>query len=113
MKFLAITLLSLAAALPVAAQNKGDDHSSHHGAAAKDVAAEMYDGEVRRINADVKKITLRHGEMKDLDMPAMTMVFNVRDPAMLDRVKVGDKVRFTAEKTVGGEFFVTRIEPAR
>jgi Cu/Ag efflux protein CusF len=43
-------------------------------------------------------------------MPAMTMVFQVQDPAMLDKVKVGDKVKFQAER-VGGQYTVTRIEP--
>ena len=58
---------------------------------------------------DTKKITLKHGEIKNLGMPGMTMVFQVKDPAMLDKVKAGDKVRFKAEK-IGGAFIVTQIE---
>jgi Cu/Ag efflux protein CusF len=50
--------------------------------------------------------------MPSLDMPAMTMVFQVKDPAMLDQVKTGDKVQFTAQK-LGGAFTVTRIESTR
>jgi Cu/Ag efflux protein CusF len=72
--------------------------------------AALTEGEVRRINKEQKKITLRHGEIKPLEMPPMTMVFNVRDPALLDRVQVGDKVRFAAEKAPDGAFFVTVIE---
>lgn len=45
-------------------------------------------------------------------MPPMTMVFQVKDPEMLEQVKPGDKIRFDAEK-VGGAFTVMKIEPAR
>ncbi len=72
-------------------------------------AHDMTAGEVRKIDKEQKKITLRHGERRDLEMPPMSMVFNVRDPARLDRVAVGDKVRFRAER-VDGVFYVTAIE---
>ncbi len=83
-------------------------------AAAKPAQAmtDMVDGEVRKVDKDARKITLRHAEIKKLDMPAMTMVFQVKDPAMLDKVKAGDKVKFKAEGT-GGALTVTEIEPAK
>lgn len=83
-------------------------------AAAKPAQAmtDMVDGEVRKVDKDARKITLRHSEIKKLDMPAMTMVFTVKDPAMLDKVKAGDKVKFKAEGT-GGALTVTEIEPAK
>ena len=65
--------------------------------------------EVRRVDRDAKKITLRHEAITNLDMSAMTMVFQVAEPAMLDAVKPGDRVRFEAEKIPGG-YRVTRIE---
>ena len=74
--------------------------------------AEMASGEVRRVSRDQGKITLRHGEIRSLEMPPMTMVFTVRDPKLLDAVKVGDKVRFRAVKEDGGTYVVTAIEPA-
>jgi uncharacterized cupredoxin-like copper-binding protein/Cu/Ag efflux protein CusF len=74
--------------------------------------SDMADGEVRKVDRDAKKITLKHGELKALDMPPMTMVFQVGDPALLDSVKVGDKVKFKAEK-IGGAFVVTAIEAVR
>ena len=74
--------------------------------------AEMTEGEVRKIDKDTKKITLKHGEIKNLGMPGMTMVFQVKDPAMLDTVKTGDKVRFNVEKTEGA-MVVTHIETAK
>ena len=73
---------------------------------------EMVAGEVRKVDKDTRKITLRHGEIKQLDMPAMTMVFQVKDPAMLEKIKAGDKVMFKAEGK-GGALTVTQIEPAK
>ncbi len=73
---------------------------------------EMSEGEVRRIDKDQGKMTLRHGPLTNLDMPAMTMVFQVSDKAMLDQVKVGDKVRFQAEK-IGSQYTVIKIEAAQ
>ncbi|GIL06454.1 MAG: RND transporter [Betaproteobacteria bacterium] len=73
---------------------------------------DMANGEVRRINKEQNKITLRHGEIKSLEMPPMTMVFTVRDPKLLDAVKVGDRVLFRAAKEDGGTYVVTAIKPA-
>ena len=64
----------------------------------------------RRGDKEAKQVTIRHGPIANLDMPAMTMVFQVQDPAVLDRLKPGDKVRFQAEK-LEGAYVVTRIEP--
>lgn len=74
--------------------------------------ADMAEGEIRKVDLDNKKITIKHGEIKNLDMPGMTMVFQVKDPAMLDKVKAGDKVRFKAEKA-SGAIVVTEIQPAK
>jgi len=67
------------------------------------------EGEVRKVDRNTREITIRHAELKHLDMPAMTMVFQVKDPSMLDMLKQGDKVNFVAEKS-GSRFIVTRIE---
>ena len=75
-------------------------------------SADMADGEIRKVDMDNKKITIKHGEIKNLDMPGMTMVFQVKDPAMLSAVKTGDKVRFKAEKS-GGAIVVTEIQPVK
>ena len=69
-------------------------------------------GEVRRVDKGAGKITLKHGEFRNLDMPPMTMIFQVQDPALLDKVKPGDAVRFRAEKAASG-YLVTAIEVAR
>lgn len=70
----------------------------------------LSEGEIRKIDRDSKKITLKHGEIKNLDMPGMTMVFQLREAAMADQLKVGDKVRFRAEKAASG-FMVTELQP--
>jgi len=82
------------------------------GAYADEARDKLTDGEIRRVDKDAKKLTIRHEPIQRLDMPAMTMVFQVKDPAMLEGVKVGDKVKFEAEK-LGGAFTVTRIEVAK
>jgi Cu/Ag efflux protein CusF len=73
----------------------------------------MVNGQVTKIDESAGKITLKHGPIKKLDMnEGMTMVFRVQDPAMLKQVKVGDKVRFDADR-VNGQFTVMKIERAK
>lgn len=75
-------------------------------------SADMANGEVRKVDKENKKITLKHGPIKNLDMPGMTMVFGIKDVAMLDVLKVGDKVKFKAEQT-GTVITVTDIQAAK
>jgi Cu/Ag efflux protein CusF len=97
MKKLAAILMAALLAAPVVAQQG---------------PATLSDGEVRKVDKDAKKITIRHGPIQNLDMPAMTMVFRVGDPAMLDQLKPGDKIKFAAEK-INGNYTVMRFEPAK
>ncbi len=90
-KFLGMLLV--AAALPVAAQS-------------------MTEAEVRKVDRDAGKLTLKHGPIPNLEMPPMTMVFRVKEAGMLDVVKAGDKVSFLAER-IDGQYVVTKILPAR
>jgi Cu(I)/Ag(I) efflux system periplasmic protein CusF len=73
------------------------------------LATDMTDGEVRKIDLEQAKVTLRHQEIKDLDMPPMTMVFVVKDRAQLAKLKPGDKVKFRAINEAG-KFTVTEIQ---
>lgn len=73
---------------------------------------EMSSGEVKKIDKAAQKITLRHGPIKNLDMPGMTMVFKVAEPSLLDKVKAGDTVKFSAEDQ-GGALVVTAIEAVK
>jgi Cu(I)/Ag(I) efflux system periplasmic protein CusF len=65
-------------------------------------------GEVTKVDKNNGRITLRHGEIKNLDMPPMTMTFRVREAKLLDGVVVGERVRFTAEK-IDGNYVLTAL----
>ena len=114
-----LAALAFAASAPfaISAHAQAMDHSKMGGTnmpgmKMDGMPASMTEGEVRKIDKEAKKITLKHGDIKNLDMPGMTMVFQVKDPAMLDKVKSGDKIRFKAEKA-GGAIVVTDIQPAK
>lgn len=66
------------------------------------------DGEVKKIDLEANKITIKHNGIKNLDMPAMQMAFRVADPNWLKNLQVGDKVTFSAAK-VDGQFTVTAL----
>ena len=72
----------------------------------------MVSGTVQRVDASAGKITIDHGPIPNLDMNAMTMLFRTPDPAILEGVKVGDKIRFQADR-VNGRISVIRIEKAK
>ena len=74
-------------------------------------AQAMVDGEVKKIDKAQSRITLAHGEIRNLDVPAMTMAFRIKDAAWLDKVQVGDRVKFSAEK-IAGQYTVTVIQKA-
>ena len=109
---LAAAVAALAAG-PAVSQTHHHAHPSHAPATvAQATAATLADGEVRKVDKDAGKITLKHGPIKSLDMPPMTMVFQVKDRAFLDKVKTGDKVKFTAEEKAGA-YVVTSIDVAK
>ncbi len=108
-KFLALSVLTVGVALPGAGFAQATvDHSKM----TMPKTAAMTDGEVRKIDKDAGKITLKHGEIKQLDMPPMTMVFTAKDKALLDAVKIGDKVKFMAVND-NGMMVVTDIQQAK
>ena len=109
---IALAAAMLVAGSPISAQSMPGHDMKQGMPMAAMPSADMVDGEVRKVDKAAKKITLRHAEMPHLEMPGMTMVFQVKDPAMLDSVKVGDKVRFKALK-MGGAFVVVELEPAK
>jgi Cu(I)/Ag(I) efflux system periplasmic protein CusF len=110
------TALMGAALLPACAQNapaKGamaaTTIAQTKSETSANVGTDMTEGEVRKLDRERGNITLKHGDIKNLDMPAMTMVFKAKDKAMLDALKLGDKVRFKAIDQ-DGKFMVTEIE---
>ena len=77
-------------------------------------AKDMSEAEIRKFDKDAKKVTLKHGPIKSLDMPAMTMVFQIRDPALLEKfsqLAVGDKINFRVEQ-LQGAYVVTDAQKA-
>jgi Cu(I)/Ag(I) efflux system protein CusF len=70
------------------------------------------DGEVRKVDKEAGKVTIKHGPIPQFEMGAMTMVFRVKEAAMLDRLKAGDRISFVPDK-VGGAFTVMSFEPAK
>lgn len=72
------------------------------------------EAEVRKVDPHTGRITLKHGEIRNLDMPPMTMVFRAKEKTLLDGVKAGDKVRFAADKdAASGEYLLTAIQPRK
>lgn len=72
----------------------------------------MTDGEIRKVDLDNGKVTIKHGDIKHLDMPGMTMVFTARDKSLLSNLKPGDKVKFMVVHE-NGKMIVTDIQPAQ
>ena len=97
------------------AQQGGMDHGSMGQSGAGQTgmmtaqSGTLADGEIRKVDKDAGKLTIKHGPIPSIDMPPMTMVYRVKDAAMLDQLKPGDKVKFSAEK-VGGAYTVTAID---
>ena len=107
--YLACAVLAATFGTAAQAQQPPADHGAHHPATAF-AAADMTDGEVRKVDKAALKLTLKHGEIKNLDMPPMTMVFGVKDKTLLDKIKVGDKVRFKVIND-NGKYTVTEVVP--
>ena len=101
--------LSFSALAQTAAPSTAAAPASDSMAAKKIDPKDMAEAEVRKIDKDAKKVTLKHGPIKNLDMPGMTMVFQVKDVALLDKFVVGEKIMFTAEQQQGA-YVVTGAE---
>lgn len=104
LSLLTAAIVSLAA-LNAAAQTVAPANS----ATTSSATTEMTTAEVRKVDKDAKKVTLKHGQIKNLDMPPMTMVFQVRDEKLLEKLIAGENIRFTAEQQQGA-FVVTAVE---
>ena len=107
-----LALFALAGAVPAAgAPGAPAGSGAETPGVAAAAAAKLSEGEVRKVDKVGGKLTLKHGPLENLDMPPMTMVFRVREAAMLDQVKSGDRIRFLAER-VNGVFTVTQLKVA-
>ena len=108
----AIALVSILVPVTAAQAATTPAAASTDAVVAQATATDMTEGEVRKIDKEAGKITLKHGEIKNLDMPGMTMVFTVKDKAMLDKLQAGDKVKFKAMSD-GGKLTITQIDNAK
>lgn len=107
-QMLAISALALGIALPLTSHAQTASGQAQTAAAS---SASWTDGEIKKVDADNGKVTIKHGEIKNLDMPGMTMVFTAKDKSMLANLKPGDKVKFVAASE-GGKLLVTEIQAA-
>lgn len=107
----AVSKIAAAALIAMASTAFAQDAHHAHGHDGHEAAApvQLVDGEVKKVDKEAGKITIRHGEIKNLGMGAMTMVFRTKEAAMLDQVKAGDKIKFTAEK-INGAITVTKLQ---
>lgn len=104
-----IVTVSAVAVMPAvwATQHDHKDHRDHHDSATHtssksgEVTSGLIKGEVRRIDTENRKLTIKHEAIPELDMAAMTMVFGVVDTVVLDQLKAGDKIRFSLKKSEG------------
>ena len=111
-KAIGIATAALLGATTPISQGSFAQTTMNHGAMPMTAEHALSDGEVRKIDKETGKITIRHGPIKHLDMPPMSMVFTAKDPALLDKAKVGDKIRFHVIDE-GGKLIVTDIQPAK
>ena len=109
MKFISTLLTTLTITVSIPFNALAEEVNNAPATAKSASATSMAEGEVKNVDKDAGKITLKHGPLLNLDMPAMTMVFRVKDAAMLDQVKPGDKVKFIAEKS-NGALTVTSLQ---
>ena len=75
-------------------------------------SAPLTEGEVKKVDREARKLTIKHGPIENLKMPPMTMVFRVKDAAMLEGLEAGTQIRFRAEES-GGGYVVTRLQKAK
>lgn len=110
----AVSALTIGMALPIGSMAQTTTTTDHHHSQMEmpQTAASMTEGEVKKIDVDAGKITIKHGPIQHLDMPGMTMVFTAKDKSLLTSLKSGDKVWFTVLNE-GGKMIVTAITPVR
>lgn len=106
------SILAIAALLGCVTFSYAASHAAAPAVAAAASTLPMVSAEVRKVDVENKKITLKHGDIKNLDMPGMTMVFQVKNTVLLEPIKAGDKVMFTVDK-IDGAFTVLSIEKAK
>lgn len=111
-QLIAVSALAWGVALPAASFAQMGMEPGKAQASSMAQPASMTEGEVKKVDPDAGKVTIKHGPIKNMDMPGMTMVFTAKDKSLLTNVKAGDKIRFTVESE-GGKMVLTEIQPMR
>lgn len=96
-----VILTTLIVGLPLTSMAAASDATEMQTTPADQAALPMVSGEILKVDAGTGKITLKHEQIPNFGMPAMTMLFKAGDPAMLEQFKPGDKVRFAIDKVEG------------
>lgn len=107
-QMLAISALALGVACPLTGQAQAPSGQAQTAAVS---STSLTDGEIKKVDVENSKVTIKHGEIKNLDMPSMTMVFTAKNKSMLTNLKPGDKVKFVVANE-GGKLVVTEIQTA-
>ena len=108
---IATALIAFASLAGLPAYAAGD-HAGHGMAQAGAAEMQMVDGQVKKVDKAAGKVTLSHGPLTNLNMPAMTMVFRVKDVAWIERMKPDDKIRFVADY-INGTLTIVRLDGAQ
>ncbi len=107
--FILVSSLSLGLTAPaISSEQSHMEHASTSSAA----ETSLTDGEIKKIDQAAGKVTIKHGDIKHLDMPGMTMVFAVKDKALLSKLQPGDKVKFMVVNE-GGKMILTEAYVSR
>lgn len=112
MKSVIASLCSVLVTLVAYPAAAADNHAGHGTHAAPSAPAALADGVVKKVDKAGGKLTLAHGPLENLGMPAMTMAFAVKDKGLLGQLRDGDKVRFVAE-SVNGSLTIVKLEKAK
>ena len=103
-------IFAIAALTPAANFAQAQTELGQSGARKPDPRKDITAGEVRKVDKDAGKLTIKHDDIRNLDMPAMTMVFQVKDKSTLDKLQAGDKIKFKA-LSENGKLVATEIQP--
>jgi Cu(I)/Ag(I) efflux system periplasmic protein CusF len=106
-----VILTTLIVGIPLSSMASAADTSEVQTTPADETALPMVAGEIRKVDPATGKITIKHDEIPNFGMPAMTMLFKAGDPAMLEQFKAGDKIRFAIDK-VDGALTIVSLELA-
>ena len=106
---IAVSMLGAGFAFQASADDRHHPQTETTPAVAAVSNAALAEGEVRKIDKAAGTVTIKHGPIRNLDMPPMTMAYRVKDQAMLDQLKAGDKIAFEAND-IGGAFTLMRFE---